>query len=206
MAFGFLRALLGAEPIFFTGELGHEGRSAGKVGLEPLALFGDVIEHALGLSLFRFHDLAARGEFQPCGFDLLGLFFAKPRIRLEHSEPEGSLLHIVGRENEGHRIARQRQAVGGDDHLGVLLFEGRDVAFEGPNLAVGAAHGLLDGANFLSVVTHEPLPQRNPFFNELQLAEGTGLVRLGRFQEPFGGGDLRIEGVALALEFGFGLA
>ena len=56
------------------------------------------------------------------------------------------------------------------------------------------------------MMPHEPLTKRNPFFDELQLTEGAGLVRRGGLQEPFGGGDLRIEGVALALEFGFGLA
>ena len=141
-------------------------------------------------------------EFSLGGFDLGDLLLADFGIGLKEAEALRGLVEVLSREYEEERVLAQLHAVGLLDHAGVFVLEGSDVAFQGAQLGVGAAHGPFEGADAGFVVPHELFPELDLFVQKAHLRGRVGPVLAGFGQQVLRGFQLGGDAVALLLQGG----
>ena len=124
------------------------------------------------------------------------LALAQRGVGLQHAEAQDGLRKVLCGKEVHERVLAQREAVGLPDHPGVLVFEGADVALKGADFGVRTGHVVFEGAQFLLVVPKELLAEADFLVHKLELLHRVRPVRLRRLQEPLGGGELFVQGVA----------
>ena len=206
LAFAFLLLLGGAKARLFDTQFGHEVGARGAVLAQGVSFSGLPVEGRLDLAPFLGQVDADFAEFGLGFLDLGDLLLPDFGIGLKKPEAQRGLVEVLGRKHEQKRILSQFHAVGLLDHAGVFVLEGRDVAFEGAQLGVGAAHGALEGADAGFVVPDELFSELDLLVEEPHLRGRIGAVLAGLGQQVLGGLELGGDAVALLLQGRLALA
>ena len=202
LALAFLLLLGGAKARLFGTQFGHEVGARGAVLAQGVALSGLTVQGGLHLATFFGQVDADFAEFGLGGFDLGDLLLADFGVGLKEAEAQRGLVEVLGRKHKQERVLAQFHAVGLLDHARVFVLEGGDMAFQGAQLRVGAAHGPLQGADAGFVVPHELFPELDLLVEQAHLRGRVGPVLAGLGQQVLRGFQLGGDAVALLLQGG----
>lgn len=202
LTLAFLLFLGGAKPRLFGTQLGHEVGARRAVLAQGVTLPGLTVQGGLHFAALLGQVDADFAEFGLGGFDLGDLLLADFGIGLKEAEAQRGLVEVLGRKHEQERVLAQLHAVGLLDHARVFVLEGGDMAFQGAQLRVGAAHGPLQGADAGFVVPHELFPELDLLVEQAHLRGRVGPVLAGFGQQVFCGFQLGGDAVALLLQGG----
>ena len=202
LTFAFLLLLGRSEARLFGTQFGHEVGARRAVLAQGVALPGLTVQGGLDFAALLGQVDADFAEFGLGGFDLGDLLLADFGVGLEKTEAQRGLVEVLGREHEEERVLAQLHAVGLLDHASVFVLEGGDMAFQGAQLRVGAAHGPLQGADAGFVVPYEFFSELDLLVQQAHLGGRVGPVLAGLGQQVLRGLQLGGDAVALLLQRG----
>ena len=202
LAFAFLFLLGGAKARLFGTQFGHEVGARGAVLAQGVALPGLTVQGGLDFTALLGQVDADFAEFGLGGFDLGDLLLADFGIGLKEAEAQRGLVEVLGRKHKQKRVLAQFHAVGLLDHARVFVLERGDMALQGAQLRIGAAHGPLQGADAGFVVPHELFSELDLLVEQAHLRGRVGPVLAGLGQQVLRGLQLGGDAVALLLQGG----
>ena len=201
-SFAFLFLLRGAKPRLFGTQFGHEVGAGRAVLAQGVAFPGLMVQGGLHLATFFGKVDADFAEFGLGGFDLGDLLLADFGVGLQEAEAQRSLVEVLSCKHKQERVLAQFHAVCLLNHSRVFVLEGGDVAFQGAQFGICAAHGPLQGADAGFMVPHELFPELDLLVEQAHLRGRVGPVLAGLGQQVFRGFQLGGDAVALLLQGG----
>ena len=142
------------------------------------------------------------GELDLGVLNLLHLLLPNRRVGLDQPEAQRGLAEVLCGKDKQQRVCAQLHAVGLLHHAGVLVFQGGDVALQGADLGVGAAHGAFQRADRGLVVPHQLFAKLDFLVEQADLLRRVVAAALRLIQKVFCGFELLRDAVALFLKGG----